>query len=203
MFHGLLNYALAKRGGFNKIMEDYDTSNLNALIIVTYYPVRPTQKFDNERTLAWKPTCVIFTLHLNACGHINFNFDYPPFDLWMSLKGPHNVIVMALGHSVKWSLVCIIFLLTNNIRKALVSFFVFLHSEHEPWLLQVRGAALTCFTGLTPAVFCSLPASKQEFILSSVVCSWPHQLPHMICMCSWLLWWHGYGYQLTWSIATS
>jgi hypothetical protein len=52
MFHGLLNFALAKRGGFNKIMEDYDTSNLNALIVMTYYPVRPTQIIGNEITLA-------------------------------------------------------------------------------------------------------------------------------------------------------
>uniref|UniRef100_A0A7I4FN34 DUF4042 domain-containing protein n=1 Tax=Physcomitrium patens TaxID=3218 RepID=A0A7I4FN34_PHYPA len=34
---------------------------------------------------------------------------------------------------------------------------------------MVRGAALTCFAGLTPAVFSALPVQKQEFIISSVM----------------------------------
>lgn len=34
---------------------------------------------------------------------------------------------------------------------------------------MVRGAGLSCFAGLTPAVFCSLPAPKQEFILSAIM----------------------------------
>jgi hypothetical protein len=34
---------------------------------------------------------------------------------------------------------------------------------------MVRGAALTCFAGLTAAVFCGLPTLKQEYILSAVM----------------------------------
>ncbi|KAG0593233.1 hypothetical protein M758_1G307300 [Ceratodon purpureus] len=34
---------------------------------------------------------------------------------------------------------------------------------------MVRGAALTCFAGLTPAVFAALPVQKLEFIVSSVM----------------------------------
>ncbi|KAG0560547.1 hypothetical protein KC19_10G189000 [Ceratodon purpureus] len=34
---------------------------------------------------------------------------------------------------------------------------------------MIRGAGLSCLAGLTPAVFCSLPAPKQEFILSTIM----------------------------------
>ena len=34
--------------------------------------------------------------------HANFNFKSPWYALWMSFKGPHNFMVTALDHSVKW-----------------------------------------------------------------------------------------------------
>ena len=46
----------------------------------------------------------VFTQHLKAHDHTKFNVNSPWYSLWMSFKGPHNFMVTALGHSVKWLL---------------------------------------------------------------------------------------------------
>ena len=47
----------------------------------------------------------VFTLHLKARDHTRFNFNFLRYDHRMSFKSPHNFLVTALGHSVKWPLV--------------------------------------------------------------------------------------------------
>ncbi|KAL3684955.1 hypothetical protein R1sor_002977 [Riccia sorocarpa] len=55
--------------------------------------------------------------------------------------------------------------------------------KHLPLTLShsapmVRGAALTCFAGLTSAVFCSLPADKQNYVLSTLTyAAWNDDTP--------------------------
>lgn len=43
----------------------------------------------------------VFTLHLKACDHIKFHTNFQQYSLWMSFTGPHNFMVMTLGHIVK------------------------------------------------------------------------------------------------------
>ena len=42
-----------------------------------------------------------FTLHLKACDHTKFSFNFPWYSLRMSFKGPQSFMFMALDHSVK------------------------------------------------------------------------------------------------------
>lgn len=49
-------------------------------------------------------TCV-FAPYLKAYDHTKFNFNFTMYIIWMSFKGPHNFMGMALGHSVEeWAL---------------------------------------------------------------------------------------------------
>ena len=49
----------------------------------------------NATTFGWEPRCVyLYTTH----GRTKFNFNFPRYGLWTSVKGPHNF----MGHSIKW-----------------------------------------------------------------------------------------------------
>ncbi|BBM97676.1 HEAT repeat-containing protein 6 [Marchantia polymorpha subsp. ruderalis] len=56
-------------------------------------------------------------------------------------------------------------------------------NKHLPTTLShsapmVRGAALTCFAGLTSAIFCSLPDDKQDYVLSALIyAAWKDDTP--------------------------
>jgi hypothetical protein len=55
------------------------------------------KQYSVESTVAY-----IFTLRLKARDHTKSNFNYPQYSLWMSFKGPHNIMVTALDNIVKW-----------------------------------------------------------------------------------------------------
>jgi hypothetical protein len=48
----------------------------------------------------------VFTLHLKDCDYTNFNLNLNFLALWMSVKFPHNIMVMGLGYILKWLKKC-------------------------------------------------------------------------------------------------
>lgn len=48
----------------------------------------------------------VFTLYLKDCDHTNINLNLNFHAFWMNDKFPHNIMVMSLGHIVKWPMKC-------------------------------------------------------------------------------------------------
>ena len=85
------------------VTQNWEIMTLKCLTTMrTYCLEGPHEQDGNEIAFGWKAGPYVFTLHLKFCDRTEFNFKNPWYSLCMSLKGPHNFMVTALGHSVKW-----------------------------------------------------------------------------------------------------
>ena len=112
MFHGLPDFVSIppQRSESNTRPGNHDTSkSYNPWFGITYCVEGPTWtgwQWNNIWLRVWSHmVAYVFTLHLKARDHTEFNFNFPWNGLWTSSKGCHNFKVTALGHSVNWCLV--------------------------------------------------------------------------------------------------
>ena len=106
MSHGLQNFVSSQtqRGGSNTKLWDHGTSKSHKLMLDYNYLCRRAHmnRMVMKQHFVKSLVTYVFRLHLKVHDHTNLNIIFPWYGLQMSFEGPHNFIVTALDHSVRW-----------------------------------------------------------------------------------------------------